>query len=131
MKRLVILTAIAITVVGFSNKNPSNEKLLKAIHQVESSGKTGKIIGDSGKALGPLQIHYENWKDATEFDRTIGGKYSDCQDLKYSTKVFNAYIKKYADNKSAEYKARTWNGGPNGASKSSTKQYWAKVKANL
>jgi len=131
MKRLVILTAIAISAFGFSNKNPSNEKLLKAIHQVESGGKTGKIIGDSGKALGPLQIHYENWKDAVEHDKSIGGKYSDCQDLKYSTKIFNAYINKYANNKSAEYRARVWNGGPNGASKSFTKKYWNKVKANL
>jgi hypothetical protein len=131
MKRLVILTALAITAVGFSNKNPSDKNLLKAIHIVESNGRTGKIYGDSGRALGPLQIHYANWKDAVEFDKSIKGKYSDCQELNYSVKVFNAYIKKYAKGKSAESKARIWNGGPDGEFKASTYEYWKKVKANL
>ena len=53
-----------------------------------------------------MQIHYENWLDATGFDKTIGGKYSDCRDLNYSIKIFNAYIRKYADGKSTEVKAR-------------------------
>jgi hypothetical protein len=131
MKRLIALTALLVLFVAFTNKSYSNEQLVKAIHKVESGGRVGKILGDSGRALGPLQIHYSNWKDAISFDKTIGGKYSDCQDLSYSIKVFNAYTKKYADGKSAEEKARIWNGGPLGHKKSATKDYWKKVKANL
>jgi hypothetical protein len=119
---------IALLVVCFS---VSGSDLVSAIHKVESGGRVGKIIGDGGKALGPLQIHVENWKDAVEFDKTIGGKYSDCQDLGYSKKIFKAYLDRYAKNKSDEAKARIWNGGPNGAKIKGTVGYWQKVKANL
>lgn len=132
MKRLLITSALLIAITfAFANQSYSNDQLVKAIHKVESGGRVGKILGDSGRALGPLQIHYANWKDAISFDKSIGGTYSDCQDLGYSIKIFNAYIKKYADGKDAEDKARIWNGGPQGHKKSVTKNYWKAVKANL
>lgn len=131
MKRLAIITVVSILALGFMNRSYSDNQLIKAIHKVETNGRTGKILGDNGKALGPLQIHYSNWKDAVEFDNSIGGKYSDCQDLDYSIKIFKAYTTKYANGQTAEVKARVWNGGPIGHKRSATKEYWAKVKANL
>ncbi len=131
-KTTVVLIGCSILIYGFSNKNYSNLELAKAVHQVESSGRTDKnIIGDNGRAIGPLQIHYSNWKDATDFDKTIGGKYSDCHSLKYSKLVFDAYLRRYGNGKSTEDKARIWNGGPKGNQKSVTLAYWKKVKANL
>ena len=135
-KTILILACCSVLIYGFSNKNYSNEELIRAVHKVESSGKTGKnIIGDlekgKPKAIGPLQIHFSNWKDAVEFDDTIGGSYSDCHKLEYSKKIFIAYMERYAKNKSAEEKARIWNGGPKGHKKKATEIYWSKVKANL
>ena len=131
-KTILVLTCASILLYGFSGKNYSNKELVKAIHKVESGGRTdGKIIGDSGRAIGPLQIHYSNWKDATDFDKTIGGEYLDCHSLKYSKLVFDAYLRRYGNGKSTEDKVRIWNGGPKGNQKSLTLAYWKKVKANL
>jgi len=131
-KTILILACCSVLIYGFTGKEYSNLELVKAVHQVESSGRTGNnIIGDNGKAIGPLQIHYSNWKDATDFDKTIGGKYSDCHKLDYSKLVFDAYLRRYGTGKSAEDRARIWNGGPKGHEKSATKHYWKEVKKNL
>lgn len=131
-KTILILACCSVLIYGFTGKEYSNAELAKAIHQVESSGRTGpNIVGDNGKAIGPLQIHFENWKDATDFDRSIGGKYLDCHKLEYSKRIFDAYLRRYATGKSAEDKARIWNGGPKGHEKSATKRYWKEVKKNL
>lgn len=106
--------------------------LVHAIHMVESSGRTGKnIIGDNGKAIGPLQIHKVCWIDALQYDKSIKGSYQDCHDLKYAKRVFNAYIKRYGKGKTIEQKARIWNGGPKGYKKRATVKYWLKVKKHL
>lgn len=133
MKKTIAIAGVcSVLLYGFSNKNYSNAELAKAIHQVESSGRTGKnIVGDNGRAIGPLQIHFAAWKDATDFDRTIGGKYTDCHDLNYSYKIFDAYLRRYAKGKSAEARARIWNGGLKGDERNVTKAYWKKVKNNL
>ena len=87
-------------------------ELVDAIHMVESGGRTGKnIVGDKGKAIGPLQIHKVCWIDATQYDKTIGGKYEDCHKLDYSKKIFKAYISRYGKGKTIEQKARIWIGG--------------------
>lgn len=132
-KKIVLTFAVcSVLLFGFSKKNYSDAELINAIHKVESGGRTGNnIFGDKGKAIGPLQIHYAAWKDATDFDKSIGGKYSDCHNLEYSKKIFVAYMNRYAKDKDAETKARIWNGGLKGPDNSSTKKYWAKVKANL
>ena len=104
----------------------TSNSLLYAIHQVESSGSTkDNIIGDKGKAIGPLQIH------ATEYDKSIGGEYKDCFKLSYSSKIFLAYMQRYGKGKTIEQQARIWNGGPKGYKKSATIKYWEKVKGHL
>lgn len=112
--------------------------LHKAIHQVESSGRTGPgIVGDGGKAIGPLQIWQACWHDAVEFDPSIGGVYQDCHDLKYACKIFDAYTARYATERrlgrpvTDQDRARIWNGGPNGYKKKATLKYWKKVKEHL
>ena len=107
------------------------DKLIKAIHQVETGGRLGPTLGDGGRALGPLQIHRVAWIDARQ-----PGSYEHCADLDYSAAVFRAYIARYAVQRrighavTAEDIARIWNGGPNGYRKSSTLKYWKKVKAH-
>lgn len=123
MKRLVILSAFCFSALSAD--------LSSAIRMVESSNRTGRIVGDGGAAIGPYQIHYSVWKDATEYDKSIKGTYQDCHKLDYSIRIFHAYLNRYARNQSDEHKARVWNGGPAGHKKSATIQYWNKVKKYL
>lgn len=113
-----------------------DNKFVRALHMVESSGRVGKIVGDNGRALGPLQIHKSYWQDAITYDDTIGGSYTHCHDLDYSIKIVTAYLNRYAEkavkNKDFETLARLHNGGCGWRkNKSLTDGYWNKVKKNL
>lgn len=103
------------------------ESFFRALHVVETGGRRGAILGDNGRALGPLQIHRAYWQDAR-----IGGDYSRCADLDYSRRVVSAYLQRYAPQAWAagdvETLARMHNGGPRGASKAATASYAAKVR---
>jgi hypothetical protein len=100
----------------------------RALHLVETSGRTGPILGDGGKALGPLQIHR-----AYHTDSRVAGDYSRVADLAYSKRVATAYLKRHAPAAwkagDVETLARVHNGGPKGHLKQATKGYAAKVKA--
>jgi hypothetical protein len=100
----------------------------RALHIVETSGRTGPILGDGGKALGPLQIHRGYHQDSR-----VAGDYSRVSDLNYSKRVVTAYLKRYAPEAWAagdvETLARVHNGGPRGHLKTATKSYGARVKA--
>jgi hypothetical protein len=102
------------------------ESFWRALHIVETSGRTGPIVGDGGKALGPLQIHR-----AYHADSRIAGDYSRVSDLAYAKRVATAYFKRYAPQAWAsgdvETLARVHNGGPRGHLKPATKRYGAKV----
>lgn len=112
-----------------------DNKFVRALHMVESGGRVGKIVGDNGRALGPLQIHKSYWQDAVTFDKTIGGSYSDCAKLDYSIKIVTAYLNRYAEKAilSHDYKklARIHNGGLKGDKKEATIEYWNKVNKFL
>jgi len=122
MKPLALLLAFAATAQAAP---PAS--FFRALHIVETSGRTGPILGDGGKALGPLQIHR-----AYHADARIGGDYSRCADLDYSKRVVSAYLQRYAPEAyskgDVETLARVHNGGPRGASKSATLSYAAKVR---
>ena len=122
MTRLLALLALA----SVSHAAPP-ESFWRALHQVETRGRHGAILGDGGKALGPLQIHR-----AYHADARIGGDYSRCADLDYSKRVVSAYLQRYAPEAyskgDVETLARIHNGGPRGASKSATLSYAAKVR---
>jgi hypothetical protein len=123
MKRLALLLAIAAT----AHAAPP-ASFFRALHIVETSGRTGPILGDGGKALGPLQIHR-----AYHADSRVAGDYSRVSDLNYSVRVATAYLKRHAPTAWAagdvETLARVHNGGPKGHLKPATKGYGAKVKA--
>jgi hypothetical protein len=129
MKTVILLLCLVVRCSAL------DANFVRAIHQVESSGKIGAIKGDNSKALGPLQIHYPYWKDATDFDKSIGGKYEDVAKLDYATKVMASYLRRYCPKavSSGNYEilARVHNGGPSGASKVATINYWKKVQTEL
>lgn len=108
---------------------PWNE-FVHAVHMVETGGRLGPIVGDKGRALGPLQIHESYW-----FDSGARGQYKDVTDLQFASKVMRAYLQRYARNalKNGDWKtcARIHNGGKNGNKKSETLAYWNKVKKHL
>ena len=121
MKRLALFLALA----GAAHAAPP-ESFFRALHVVETGGRRGAILGDNGKALGPLQIHRGYHADAR-----IGGDYSRCADLDYSRRVVSAYLQRYAPKAWAagdvETLARIHNGGPRGDRKQATINYAAKV----
>ena len=123
MKSTFILLALALTAQAAPDVS-----FFRALHIVETSGKLGPIIGDNGKALGPLQIHR-----AYHADSRVAGDYSRCADLEYSKRVVTAYLKRYAPQAWAagdvEVLARVHNGGLKGATKPATKGYGVRVKA--
>jgi hypothetical protein len=101
--------------------------LLDAMYAVESQ--EGKyLVGDGGRAIGPYQIWREYWKDAVEWDKTIGGRYEDCMDKAYSERIIRAYWSRYAPKgATVEQLARIHNGGPKGHLRSGTAKYWKKI----
>ena len=106
-----------------------------ALHIVESGGAVGPILGDGGKALGPLQIHRAYFQDSR-----VPGRYEDCADLAYSRRVVSSYLQRYAPKAWAagdcDLLARVHNGGPNalratGQKKRNLDRYAAKVMSHL
>ena len=121
MNRLAILLALALTAQA-----APPDSFFRALHIVETGGKRGPILGDDGRALGPLQIHRSYHADSR-----VAGEYSRCADLHYSKRVVTAYLQRYAPAAWASGDvftlARIHNGGPRGASKPATIRYGAKV----
>jgi hypothetical protein len=122
MKSTLLLLALCAT----AHAAPP-DSFFRALHLVETSGRTGPILGDNGKALGPLQIHR-----AYHADSRVAGDYSRVADLNYSKRVATAYLKRYAPAAwkagDVETLARVHNGGPKGQ-QPATKSYGVRVKA--
>jgi hypothetical protein len=123
MKSTLLLLALCAT----AHAAPP-DSFFRALHVVETSGRTGLILGDGGKALGPLQIH-----KSYHADSRVAGDYSRVAELDYSKRVATAYLKRYAPAAwkagDVETLARVHNGGPRGHLKAATKSYGARVKA--
>ena len=123
MKSLILLLALCATC--HADPGPG---FWRALHIVETSGRTGAIVGDQGRALGPLQIHR-----GFHADSRVAGPYERVADLEYSKRVATAYLKRWAPEALAkgdvEVLARVFNGGPRGHLKTATKSYGARVKA--
>lgn len=102
---------------------------------VESSGKTGNIVGDHGAALGPLQIHKTYFFDATYRNVSNRKNYNYVTQFDFSVKIMTAYLNRYARkaiiNNDYETLARIHNGGPLGNKHKSTIDYWKKVQKFL
>lgn len=123
---LVCLCIVLSFAAGRVSAAPVSARLLKAIHLVETGGRLGAIKGDGGRALGPLQIHRAYWLDSR-----VPGRYEQCADLAYSTRVLNAYMARYCPNGDDETIARIHNGGPRGHKKTATLRYWREVSRKM
>lgn len=112
----------------YKSVNNDFPAFLNAMHQVESNGRYGPILGDNGRALGPLQIHKPYYNDVKD---KVGGKYEDVAKLSFAVKVVKAYMEKYAKEDvidgNWEKVARIHNGGPEGHLKSATVGYAEKI----
>lgn len=102
-----------------------------ALHQVETSGRVGAIVGDNGRSLGPLQISRAYFADSR-----VGGAYEQVADLPFAIKVASAYMKRYEPEAwragNVEVLARLHNAGPNWRRKlSATDVYAAKVRRQM
>ena len=119
------LAALVLVLAANAHAAPP-DSFWRALHVVETSGRTGPIVGDGGRALGPLQIHR-----AYHADSRVAGDYSRVADLDYSKRVATAYLKRYAPEAWAkgdvETLARVHNGGPRGHLKAATKSYGVRV----
>ena len=104
--------------------------LLDALVQVESSGRDD-AVGDSGNALGALQVWRVYWSDALEHAPAIGGAYEDVRTRVYAERVVVAYWLRYAAaavrDGDLQRLARVHNGGPRGHRKQATVAYWQRV----
>jgi hypothetical protein len=121
VKLLLALLALA----SASHAAPP-ESFWRALHQVETSGRHGAILGDNGKSLGPLQI-----SRAYHADSRVAGSYEQVTDLAYARRVATAYLKRYAPQAweagDVATLARIHNGGPTGHKKTVTLGYADKV----
>jgi len=117
-----------------SNKSQTfkMEQILDAICVVESNCDS-TMVGLDGE-IGAYQILPAYWKDAVEFDPTIGGNYRDVLNDVYARRIIRAYWTRYATERrlghppTPEDLARTHNGGPMGYKKQATIKYWEKVR---
>jgi hypothetical protein len=105
--------------------------MLDAIRTVETGGHAdpANAVGDGGKALGPYQIHYGYWLDATERDpalRALG--YQSVRDQATAERIVLAYLTRYAPSWDLRTCARIHNGGPKGHRKPATLGYAKRVE---
>ena len=123
MKRALFILCLAVSAL------PARAGLWEAVCHVESGG-NALAIGDKGKAAGIAQIWGRTVQDINRF---AGTRYTlnDRFDPVKSREMFNLYVEHYAKGRSVEFKARIWNGGPQGAQKVATLSYWNKIKKHL
>lgn len=123
MKRTLFIFCLACSTL------PVRAGLWEAVCRVESGG-NALAIGDKGRAAGIAQI----WgRTVADINRFAGTKYTlnDRFDPVKSKEMFTLYTEHYGKGRSLEYKARIWNGGPQGAYKSATLAYWRKIQSKL
>ena len=123
MKRTLLMLCLAVSAL------PARAGLWEAICQVESGGNP-RAVGDKGKAVGIAQIHPILVKDVNRF---AGTKYTlnDRLNPAKSKEMFTLYTEHYGKGRSVQFKARLWNGGPQGAYKGATLAYWRKIQSKL
>ena len=123
MKRTFLFLCLACSAL------PVKAGLWEAVCHVESGG-NALAIGDKGRAAGIAQI----WgRTVADINRFAGTKYTlnDRFDPVKSKEMFNLYVEHYGKGRSVEFKARIWNGGPQGAYKGATLAYWRKIQSKL
>ena len=137
---LVMLWVLCSTAAADSSVlTARQDSILRAIQMVEvgtlDPDVAATAVGDSGRAIGPFQIHLSYYQDASCQNRQLASCYSRCRDARFARGVVEAYMLRYCPDAwrcgDAETIARTHNGGPKGPQRASTLTYWRKVKAQL
>jgi hypothetical protein len=127
-KICLTVLALAVSALGNSSVRP----LLNAIRQVESACRPADRVppGDGGRSIGPFQIQWRYWHDAS-----VPGRYSDVRNVEYAEKVMLAYWSRHCPQALArgDWKtlARIHNGGPQGPRNPATMAYWKRVAEAL
>lgn len=109
----------------------TNAILAALLMQVETGNRP--LVGDNGRAIGPLQVHAGAVADV---NRAFGTTYrhADMMDRATATAVLDRYLWIYAQPRrlgravTDEDRARIWNGGPNGWKRKATLAYAAKYR---
>lgn len=133
---LIIISASCVVLIILfrddSRKKINLFAVIQAIEQVESGGDCN-AVGDSGRAVGCLQI----WKIYVDDVNRISGKhftYADRYSREKSYEMTEIYLLHYAAEKRLNRKptiedyARIHNAGPNGYKKPCSVQYGLKVR---
>lgn len=110
------------------------KKFETAIQKVETGGEKNPdlAVGDSGKSVGRFQIQKACWQDAVQYDPSIGGKYEDCKNPEYASKILREYVKRYLHEGGDEIDAaRLWNSGPSYAKKKEKTEGYVKKFLNF
>jgi NAD-dependent oxidoreductase involved in siderophore biosynthesis len=126
MKRLLFL----LTLAAAAHAAPP-ASFWTALHQVETSGRLGAILGDNGRSLGPLQISRAYFADSK-----VAGSYEQVIELDSAIKVASAYMRRYEPEAwrqgNVEILARLHNAGPSWRRKlAATDAYAAKVQREM
>ena len=128
MFKSAIIILLTLPCIGLAGNNKTTA-LLDALAMVESGGRCD-AVGDKGKAVGILQI----WPVMVKDVNRISGRHYTLKDRlskQKSYEICEIYFGKYCKGKSNEYKARCWNGGPQGYKNPKTLKYWYKVEKEL
>lgn len=106
--------------------------LFAAIVAVESGGRVD-AVGDHGRSVGPAQIQLSVVADCNRILGRAEFQEVDRRSLARSGEMFEIYTthygRRYGEPVTDEVRARIWNGGPKGPTKSATAGYWARVQA--
>ena len=108
--------------------------LIPLLCQVESNN-NARAIGDSGRAVGILQIHLSVLKDIERIygityrpEERFNPKISRMICYKYLLHWGRHYERKTGKRVTKEVLCKIWNGGPFGYRKPGAEMYWQKVK---
>ena len=145
MKRTIATIALAIAMTAQADVLvPANKPVtdtewntfLTALAQVESNGRTNlKVLDVNGRySYGCLQIQSPYLQDSGTgyslenlFDKAVSFEVA----KRYLTRYGRSYEKRTGKPATYEVLARIHNGGPRGAERSATQNYWKKVQAEL
>ena len=105
----------------------TDDALWEAICTVES-GNDQFAYNPKEKAAGIAQIRPCVVDDLNRIAKSEKWTLLDRWNIEKSRKMFNEYTGHYAKTGNDEERARIWNGGPRGAHKHATKEYWNRVK---
>ena len=130
------MMVVCFNIVSVAQQSISDRinALIPILITVESNGRE-KVVGDSGKAKGILQLHAVYVDDVNRIYKT-SFKHDDAFDRNKAiiiTRLYLTHYGKHYERKTGniatfEVLSRIHNGGPTGYLKKSTDGYWNKIK---